>query len=374
MATEPTSMWQPDWGVPPGEILLEALQERAMTQSELARRMDRPLKTINEIVKGKAAITPETAIQLERALGISARVWNGLEANYREHLARQQSLRDLERDAPWVDRFPIKDLVRHGLLRRGATKAGTLAELLAFFRVSSPSAWERHWSERSVLFRSSPAFAASPHAVAAWLRWGEIEASELSAAPFDARRFHDVLKTIRNLTRQPFPTVFNRVREMCAAVGVVVVATPELEGTRLSGAARWLAPDKALIQLSLRHKSEEQVWFSFFHEARHLLRPTRHRDFVDAADEDDDNHDQDVEEQEADGFARNLLIPLGDYHALCQHGNFSATAVRAFAEEQGIAPGIAVGRLQHDKLVTPPQLNILKRPLQWAKAPRSSKG
>jgi HTH-type transcriptional regulator/antitoxin HigA len=370
MATEPTSVWQPDWGVPPGEILLEALQERAMTQSELARRTDRPLKTINEIIKGKAAITPETAIQLERALGISARVWNGLEANYREHLARQQALRDLEREAPWVDRFPIKELVRHGLVRRGATKAGTLAELLAFFRVSSPAAWERHWSELSVSFRSSPAFAASPHAVAAWLRWGEIEAGEVPAAPFDPRRFREVLKAIRPLTRQPFPMVFNRVREMCAAAGVVVVATPELAGTRLSGAARWIAPDKALVQLSLRHKSEDQVWFSFYHEAGHLLRPTRHRDFVDAADQDDDNDSQEVEEQEANRFARHTLIPPDDYDAFCRRGTFSAATVRTFAEEQGIAPGIVIGRLRHDKLISPSQLSSLKKPVQWAQPPR----
>ena len=75
--------WQPDWSVPPGDVLLEALEERSITQAELARRMGRPLKTINEIVKAKAAITPDTAIQLERALGVSAQFWNGLAANYR---------------------------------------------------------------------------------------------------------------------------------------------------------------------------------------------------------------------------------------------------------------------------------------------------
>ena len=75
--------WQPDWSVPPGDVLLEALEERSMTQAELAGRMGRPLKTINEIVKANAAITPDTAIQLERALGVSAQFWNGLEANYR---------------------------------------------------------------------------------------------------------------------------------------------------------------------------------------------------------------------------------------------------------------------------------------------------
>ena len=62
--------WNPTWAVSPGEVLVEALEERDMTQAELARRMARPLKTISEIATGKAAITPETAIQLERALGI----------------------------------------------------------------------------------------------------------------------------------------------------------------------------------------------------------------------------------------------------------------------------------------------------------------
>ncbi len=48
-------------------------------------------KSINAIVNGKAAITPETSIQLELALGISASFWNQLETNYREHLAQPDS-------------------------------------------------------------------------------------------------------------------------------------------------------------------------------------------------------------------------------------------------------------------------------------------
>jgi addiction module HigA family antidote len=84
MVNSSRSGWRPDWAVPPGEILLEALQDREMTQSELAQRLGRPLKTVNEIVNGKAAITPETAIQLERAIGISSRFWTGLETLYRD--------------------------------------------------------------------------------------------------------------------------------------------------------------------------------------------------------------------------------------------------------------------------------------------------
>src|SRR5215813_2910793 len=99
MASDRTPGWQPDWAVAPGEILLEALQDRGMTQVELAHRMARPLKTVNEIIKGKAAITAETALQLELALGISARFWTGLETTFREYLARQQAQAQLEANA-----------------------------------------------------------------------------------------------------------------------------------------------------------------------------------------------------------------------------------------------------------------------------------
>src|SRR4029077_9667546 len=95
MAIEPVA-WQPDWAVAPGEILLETLEERGMSQSELARRMGRPTKTINEIINGKAAITPETAIQLELTLGITATFWNNLESAYREHLARARAHDELQ--------------------------------------------------------------------------------------------------------------------------------------------------------------------------------------------------------------------------------------------------------------------------------------
>ena len=99
MASDPMSVWQPNWAVPPGEILLEALQDRGMTQAELAQRTARPPKTINEIIRGKAAITAETAIQLERVLGISAQFLDGAEASYRDSLARREAQRELEANA-----------------------------------------------------------------------------------------------------------------------------------------------------------------------------------------------------------------------------------------------------------------------------------
>src|ERR1035437_4793605 len=201
MAAEPRS-WQPEWAVVPGELLLEALVDRGMTQSDLARRMGRPIKTINEIVNGKAAITPDTAIQLELALGITASFWNNLEAAYRAHLARQRAEEELSRYEQWAAAFPVKDLVHHGLIEKGATRAATVAALLRYFGVSTPEAWQNHWLAPAVSFRASPAYKSSPHAAAAWLRWGEILATKVTTEPYDADRFHAALKDLRPLTRR----------------------------------------------------------------------------------------------------------------------------------------------------------------------------
>jgi addiction module HigA family antidote len=85
----------PETVSPPGETLQELLDERHMTQVQLADRTGRPKKTINEIIKGKAPITPETALQLERVLGVTASFWNARESHYQQYLAREHEREQL---------------------------------------------------------------------------------------------------------------------------------------------------------------------------------------------------------------------------------------------------------------------------------------
>lgn len=361
MAIDPGTTIERDWAVAPGEILQEALDDRGMTQSDLARRMGRPIKTINEIVNGKAALTPDTAIQLELALGISAGFWNNLEAAYRAHLARARSEQELASYASWATAFPIRDLVKNNLVQPASTRGGKVAALLAYFRVSTPEAWEKHWLAPTASFRASPAFASRPQVAAAWLRWGEILAEDVRTEAFEPPRLSEALDGIRSLIRKDFALVHQRIHDLLAAAGVALVLTPEFKDTHLSGAARWMSSDKALIQLSLRFNTDDHFWFTLFHEGRHLLEQKR-RDYVDA--EPGVTEPQDRAERDADRFARDILLPPATFAAFVAARDYTAEAVREFAKEQNVPAGVVVGRLQHDGYLERSHLNDLKKPVR----------
>ena len=90
MSSAQRKQYAPDRVTPPGEILLERLEELGMTQADLADRIGHTKNTVNEIIKGKSPILSETALQLERVLAIPARFWTNAEGQYREFLAREE--------------------------------------------------------------------------------------------------------------------------------------------------------------------------------------------------------------------------------------------------------------------------------------------
>ena len=159
------------------------------------------------------------------------------------------------------------------------------------------------------------------------------------------------------MTRRDFPLIQGKVEALCASAGVALVLTPEFAGTHLSGAARWLGTDKAILQLSLRHKADDHFWFSFFHEARHLLGRKR-VDYIDGVAQ---YVESGADEEEADRFSRDTLIPPDAYEAFISAGTFTDAAIKAFAKQQNIAPGIVVGRLQREDRVPPSHFNNLKK-------------
>ncbi len=358
MTSRLTNEYAPDRVSPPGETLAETLAALDMTQAELATRLGRPKKTVNEIVKGKAAIEPDTALQLEAVLGVPAGFWMARETRYRESLARQTRKHVLQNGTEWARRFPFAQMVKLGWLPETA-RGGRVDALLRFFGVASPGAWAEVWRQREVAFRRSLKRHGKEPAAAAWLRQGEIVAAGCDCARFDAARFRTVLDEARLLTCEE-PAVFQpRLRAAFASAGVALVWLPELKGATVSGATRWLTDEKALVQVSLRYKCDDQLFSALFHEAGHVLLHRKSVAFLEGIGDDT------REEREANRFAADHLIPPRAYEALLA-GPLTLESISAFADHLGIAPGIVVGRLQHDKRLPFNRGNRLKRRLTWA--------
>ena len=67
----------------PGEMLLEEfLKPLGISQSAFAIRLGVSFPRLNEIIRGKRAVTPDTALRLARVLGMSADFWLGLQQDW----------------------------------------------------------------------------------------------------------------------------------------------------------------------------------------------------------------------------------------------------------------------------------------------------
>lgn len=363
MTYDSLSDFAPDWLVTPGDTISELLEERGWTKAELALRTGFTPKHINQLLKGEASITQETAIKLEKVLGSTVRFWLGLEAQYREQLAKKADAASLAGDVDWLKELPLRDMIKFGWLRKTQDAALQVHECLRYFAVSSVAAWRLQYQQPVAAYRAAPELTRTPEAVSAWLRQGERLADAIRCDDYSKSSFEAALAEVRTLTCEPEPDIFlPRLQALCSKAGVAVVLAPAPTGCPVSGATKWLSPSKALIILSLRGKSDDKLWFTFFHEAGHLLKHGKSLTFLDILGQDGLNPN---EEAEADTFARDFLLPPADYNAFLSQQPFSASSIRRFAKAQNIAPGIVVGRLQFDRRLPWTHHSSLKAKYRW---------
>jgi addiction module HigA family antidote len=360
--------YEPDYVSLPGETLAEVLEDRGLSQAEFARRTGLSKKTINEIVQGKTPITSESAIKFEMVLGIAAAFWLKREADYQANRARHQHDEHLAHYGTWLQQFPIKAMINAAYIAPLSETHLLVRAVLSFFRIAHPDQFEPAIS--SVMQRRVQRLTSDQGALSAWLQRGIELAEAIEYTPFAADQFKQALQEARDLTTQPFDVVRQQLTALCQRAGVAVVILPELPHTRICGIARWLPNDKPLIQLSIRYQTNDQFWFTFFHEAAHILLHRRRNLFID--EELSVVETETDEEREANDFARDLLIPPVAWQTLIEQINgqhISGAIVEQFAQAIGIAPGIVVGRLQHAQLLPASHLNKLKEKLRFASTP-----
>lgn len=342
----------PRWASPPGDTINDLIRNKNAFPDDIAEACGLGKGEFDLLIQGALAITAPLAEALSSCLGGSASFWLRREQRFREMQAT------LEADQ-WVQSLPLKSMKKLQWLDVPSGWRERIDACLDFFGIDSLDSWRAIYSAQlaNVQFRTSASFPNQIPAVSAWLRAGEILHEKSKRGPFVPSAFWAALPAIRELTRIPDPEEFlPRLQALTLDCGVscVVVQTPE--GCAASGASRILDDGSALIQLSGRYLVDDHFWFTFFHEAGHLLL---HGDDVMHIDGDPGEFVSSETEFQANTFSADALWPLEDRPSLRTKPS-KRTIVR-MAAEAGTSPGIVVGQLQSSGVLDHAECNYLKR-------------
>ncbi len=349
----------------PGKDLREKLDELQMSPKEFAVRCNKPIKTISEVLNGKSAITPEMAVQFENVLQIPARYWLQRQYQYDEALARHNRRDIIEATVNWAKEFPYNDMAKKGWVpqtRKWEEKAETLLE---YFGISSYQAWAKVYihTELKASFRVSLAHTKTPHALSAWLRRGDIQARDMQAPEYSAKKLKEILPHLKAIMAAHPTDFFEQAQALCLQAGVKVVCTPGLPKAPIDGVARWIENNTTpLIQLSSRYKRNDIFWFSFFHELGHILLHGKKDVFLENVEYEGIDHEK---EEEADDFAVRWTFSEKEEAEVMAADFQSEETILHYARRFGTHPAMIVGRLQYRGVLDHSEGTAFRVRIEW---------
>ncbi|MDJ1371674.1 ImmA/IrrE family metallo-endopeptidase [Gulosibacter molinativorax] len=327
----------PNYAVAPGEHIAEWLDDQGINAAELARRLGVTPKHVSELLAGKAPLSATVALGLERVTGIPARIWNRFEATFREDLARLAEDDKLKAQYDQAKQFPLSYLRRWGFIEASAhDKAGNVRGLLSILRIGHLDAFDNTWVHSKVAYRKATLKNDKSHEQAIWLALGELQAGLDDLPDYDEAALQALIPRLRTFTAEPNPVAaIADAKALLREVGVALSLIPPIPGFGVDGATRWIQ-GHPVMQLSVRGKKDDQLWFTLFHELGHVLLHGHNTLFLHGV--------GDGAETEADEFAALTLVPAQYRDRLPSGRNIDA--VRELAAELGIAPSIVLGQAQ----------------------------
>lgn len=334
--------------IPPSETIREQLKGRGMTQKEFAVRMGLTEKHISQLLNGQVELTQNVALRLEAVLGVPASYWNNLETIYREKLARAEAENELEEDAEFAARFPYVKMAKLQWIRPTRNRNEKALNLRKFFEVARLNALSRLYVP-GIAYRVTGSNDTSDYCLAVWTQKARIDSRDRQSAPVNMSKLQESIPKIREMTVMSPIEFSDRLIDLLSECGIVLVFLPHIGGSFLHGAS-FNDGNRIVMGLTVRGRDADRFWFSLFHELCHIIRG-----HINTPNENDQ-----AREDEADDFAKDILIPPGQYQEFVDQECFSKECIEAFAKEIGIASGIVLGRLQKENYIPYNRYNELK--------------
>lgn len=333
----------PAYLIEPGEFIADELEARGWTQKELAEIMKRPQKTISELINGKARITPSTARELAAAFGTSPEFWMNLESNYQLDKVEKEKEEQAISERSALRAYQANLLKKLGWIKKTVTLS-TLKAFLGFDPLDGAT-------KLAVNFRYSLVRDPQPEPLLAWV--ARVKTLAGLAKVRKEITLDDGIDKLLALTNDA--NSLPQMKNILSKMGIVLLLVPHLPQTYLDGAVLHLEK-KPIIALTLRYKSIDCFWFTLMHELAHIYLKHKKEIFDDTKDYTSEN----IDEIAANDLAGEWLIPVKEYAAFKKSvipERIREAQVIEFAEKINRHPGIVVGRLQHDEILTYRQLN-----------------
>lgn len=340
--------------VPAGEHIQDWLDQHNMNVAELALRTNISRSILYKIIKGENPITSETAAKLQSVTNVSAEFWLNLESIYQLEKSQLEAQKRAEASVLEVKEFikdqPVTQLVKRGILPKEFKKLSPFEQqdlLFQFYHVSNKTAYLDTNGDYMMAARTVKGTTSNSSALKAWIQLVINAARDVHSTleqAYSEQAFRGVLPGLVHLTAEMDKGVspkdfLLKLQAKCREVGVIVEYIEKLEGVRnLCGVALWIGKDRPVIALTLHGQDVARIFFTFMHEAGHIVND-RH-DMVFVTDKESER------EVQADNFAADMTIPPAlDEQILETRGSLGA--LFAIAKRIGVMHDLVIGRYQH---------------------------
>lgn len=346
-AMEDTKMRLPVETFPPGDFIREEIEARGWIQDDLAMILDRPSKTVNEIIVGKRGITPETAKGLAGAFGTSPQFWMNLESAYRLSLSSAQQ-ESVARRAAIYEKAPVRAMMKRNWIESSNDVHILERRLMDFFGIQDIGETPKFGHAA----RKSAGYSDLTPAQNAWLFRAKHLATAVDALPFTKKHFTNGLSKLRQIL--PNEQDIRMIPKILSDSGITFLVIEPLPQSKIDGACFWV-DNSPVIALSLRYDRIDWFWHTLVHELGHIKNNDGRNngniqidtDLAEAFDQSVENRPE--YERKADSFAINFLVPQNDLDDFIARVRplYSKKRITGFANRINVHPGIVVGQLHY---------------------------
>lgn len=328
---------KPAEGFPPGDFIQEEIKERGWSQEDFAQIIGKPLPTVNQIIKGKRAIIPETAKKIAAAFGNSPQFWMNLETSWQLYNIESVDEEQIKDNARLYDLLPIREMQRRCWIKGTKTPVELEQELKTFFGVQNLSERQR----LGQVARMSATHEQALVAFDAWCRRSFLVSQLVQTEKFIKSKIPNLIKKLRLFFSEPEEV--RHVPQILAEFGIRLVVVEHLKGTHLDGAAILYSESKPVISISMRYGRLDYFWFTLIHELAHIYHGDGTKCDIDIEKKTDDEV-----ELLANNFAASTLIPSEQMKSFMQRTTpiYSTTRIVNFANRMGVHPAIVIGQLK----------------------------